>query len=158
VQITADFPDDKKAKNVVIKIPMPPTAATANSKASKGRARYEPGERALVWRISNFQGMQVSSFSAFWRAYSLCDIVKYANRKSITVLSQAAELRATVDLLPAVREKVWVKPPISVDFQIPMYSSSGVQVRFLKVYEKSSYETSKWVRYLSKAGEYQIRL
>jgi AP-2 complex subunit mu-1 len=84
--------------------------------------------------------------------------VKYANRKSITVLSQAAELRATVDLLPAVREKVWVKPPISVDFQIPMYSSSGVQVRFLKVYEKSSYETSKWVRYLSKAGEYQIRL
>lgn len=71
---------------------------------------------------------------------------------------QSAELRSTVDLLPAVREKVWVKPPISVDFQIPMYSSSGVQVRFLKVYEKSSYETSKWVRYLSKAGEYQIRL
>ena len=67
-------------------------------------------------------------------------------------------MKATVDLLPAVREKVWVKPPISVDFQIPMYSSSGVQVRFLKVYEKSSYETMKWVRYLSKAGEYQIRL
>ena len=39
---------------------MPPTAATARSKASKGRARYEPGERALVWRISNFQGMAVS--------------------------------------------------------------------------------------------------
>jgi AP-2 complex subunit mu-1 len=33
-----------------------------------------------------------------------------------------------------------------------------VQVRFLKVYEKSSYETSRWVRYLSRAGEYQIRL
>lgn len=61
-QITADFPDDKKAKNVVIKIPMPPTAAAAHSKASKGRARYEPGERALVWRISNFQGMQVMRF------------------------------------------------------------------------------------------------
>jgi AP-2 complex subunit mu-1 len=107
---------------------MPPTAATARSKATKGRARYEPGERALVWRISNFQGMQ------------------------------AAELRAEIDLLPAMREKAWVKPPISVEFQIPMYSSSGVQVRFLKVYEKSSYETNKWVRYNSKAGEYQIRL
>jgi Adaptor complexes medium subunit family len=59
MKITADFPDDKRAKNVVIKIPMPPTAASAISKASKGRARYEPGERALVWRISHFQGMQV---------------------------------------------------------------------------------------------------
>lgn len=64
-QITADFPDDKKAKSVVIKIPMPPTAATAHSKASKGRARYEPGERALVWRISNFQGMQVRHYLHF---------------------------------------------------------------------------------------------
>jgi AP-2 complex subunit mu-1 len=128
LQITADFPDDKKAKTVVIKIPMPPTAAAAHSKATKGRARYEPGERALVWRINNFQGMQ------------------------------AAELRSEIDLLPAVREKPWVKPPISVDFQIPMYSSSGVAVRFLKVYEKSSYDTAKWVRYLSKAGEYQIRI
>jgi len=67
-------------------------------------------------------------------------------------------LIAIVDLLPATREKPWVRPPISLDFQIPMYSASGVQVRFLKVYEKSNYQTSRWVRQLSKAGEYQIRL
>jgi AP-2 complex subunit mu-1 len=45
-----------------------------------------------------------------------------------------------------------------MDFQIPMHSSSGVQVRFLKVYEKSSYQTSRWVKYLTKAGEYQMRI
>ena len=97
---------------------------------------------------------------------SYCLILKLRTPDFVVIVDEcklsdplkAAELRATVDLLPAVREKVWVKPPIIVDFQIPMYSSSGVQVRFLKVYEKSSYETSRWVRYLSRAGEYQIRL
>jgi AP-2 complex subunit mu-1 len=107
---------------------MPPTAATARSEASKGRAKYEPGERALVWKIHNLQGMQ------------------------------AAELRATVTLLPSVREKAWARPPISLDFLIPMFSASGVQVRYLKVYEKSAYETQKWVRYMSKAGDYQLRI
>lgn len=128
LKVTADFPEDKKAIAVVIKIPMPPTAASARFTVAKGRARYEPGERALVWRISTFQG------------------------------GSECTLDAVVDLLPSTREKPWVRPPLSMDFQIPMHSSSGVQVRFLKVYEKSSYQTSRWVKYNTKAGEYQMRL
>jgi AP-2 complex subunit mu-1 len=81
-----------------------------------------------VWRISSFQG------------------------------GSEATLDGLVDLLPATREKPWIRPPISMDFQIPMHSGSGVQVRFLKVYEKSSYQTSRWVKYLTKAGEYQMRI
>ena len=127
-QISADFPDDKKASNVVVRVPMPPTAASARCECGRGRAKYEPGERALVWRISSFQGGTESS------------------------------LTACIDLLPATREKAWVRPPISVDFQISMYTCSGVQVRFLKVYEKSNYQTQRWVKYFSNAGEYQIRI
>ena len=48
LQVIADFFEDKKATHVVMKIPMPPTAASAKSIVSKGRAKYEPGERALV--------------------------------------------------------------------------------------------------------------
>ena len=130
LKVSADFPDDKKAVNVIIKIPMPPTATQAKIKVGKGRARYEPGQRALVWRVGGFQGM-----------------AEY-------------NLNATVDLLPAVsgKEKPWSRPPITVEFQIPMWSGSGVQVRFLKVYEKSSYQTQRWVKYLTKAGEYQMRI
>eukprot|EP01034_Spumella_vulgaris_P022837 gene22837-29011_t len=128
LKVSADFPDDKKALNVIIRIPMPPTAASAKITVGKGRAKYEPGERALVWRISSFQGGSESN------------------------------LDAIVDLLPFTREKAWVRPPISMDFNIPMHSGSGVQVRFLKVYEKSSYQTSRWVKYLTKAGEYQMRI
>jgi len=128
IKIASDFPEDKKAVNVIVRIPMPPTAASASFQLGKGRAKYEPGQRALVWRIGGFQGR-----------------TEY-------------NLDAVVTLLPSTREKAWSRPPISVDFQIPMWSASGVQVRFLKVYEKSSYQHSKWVKYLTKAGEYQMKI
>lgn len=127
LKIGATFGEDKKATNIVIKIPVPPTTAGTKISVGKGRARYEPGERAIVWRISSFQGESESM------------------------------LDAVVDLLPATREKPWVRPPISMDFQVPMYSASGVQVRFLKVYEKSSYQTNRYVKYLTKSGEYTMR-
>lgn len=44
------------------------------------------------------------------------------------------------------------------EFQVPMFTSSGVQVRFLKVYDKSGYLTKRWVRYITRAGHYQIRI
>jgi AP-2 complex subunit mu-1 len=40
-----------------------------------------------------------------------------------------------------------------MSFQVPMFTSSGLKVRFLKVWEKSGYQTVKWVRYLTKAGD-----
>jgi AP-2 complex subunit mu-1 len=67
-------------------------------------------------------------------------------------------LAAVVDLLPSTRDKAWVRSPITMDFQVPMHSSSGVQVRFLKVYEKSAYQTSRWVKYMTKAGDYQAKI
>ena len=48
--------------------------------------------------------------------------------------------------------KVWSRPPITMSFQVPMFTSSGLKVRFLKVWEKSGYQTVKWVRYLTRAG------
>jgi AP-2 complex subunit mu-1 len=40
-----------------------------------------------------------------------------------------------------------------------MFTASGLLVRYLKVFEKSGYNSVKWVRYLSKAnGSYQIRV
>ena len=53
---------------------------------------------------------------------------------------------------------VMTKPPINVIFAVPSFTASGLHVRFLKVYEKSSYQTVKWVRYMTRSGDYQIRL
>ena len=55
--------------------------------------------------------------------------------------------------------QVWARPPIDIDFQVLMFTASGLIVRFLKVFEKSNYQSVKWVRYLTKAsGSYQVRV
>ena len=63
-QLTADFPDDKKAKFVIVRFPMPPTAAAARANGTKGRARYDPAEGALIWRIDGLLGGQTAEVSS----------------------------------------------------------------------------------------------
>ena len=50
------------------------------------------------------------------------------------------------------------RPPIRVSFEIPYFTVSGVQVRYLKIVERSGYTALPWVRYITKSGDYQIRL
>uniref|UniRef100_A0AAR2JKJ3 AP-1 complex subunit mu-1 n=1 Tax=Pygocentrus nattereri TaxID=42514 RepID=A0AAR2JKJ3_PYGNA len=45
------------------------------------------------------------------------------------------------------------KPPISVKFEIPYFTTSGIQVRYLKIIEKSGYQALPWVRYITQNGE-----
>ena len=61
-------------------------------------------------------------------------------------------------MLHSMEDKSWVRPPMVMEFQVPMFTSSGLHVRFLKVFERSNYETVKWVRYMTRAGTYQIRI
>lgn len=39
-----------------------------------------------------------------------------------------------------------------------MFTASGLRVRFLRIYEKAGYKPTKWIRYITKAGEYLHRL
>lgn len=72
---------------------------------------------------------------------------------------QECTLSATAELTSTTHRQVWARPPIDVDFQVLMFTASGLIVRFLKVFEKSNYHSIKWVRYLTKAsGSYQIRV
>jgi AP-2 complex subunit mu-1 len=129
VKIKACFEKDISATAVVVRIPCPKHTAGVNIVSiSAGKAKYEPSGDVLAWRIRRFPGE--------------------------TEYTLAAE----VDLVATVIEKSWVKPPISLDFQVPMFTASGLRVRFLRVQEKSNYKPVKWIRYITKAGNYQHRL
>ena len=52
----------------------------------------------------------------------------------------------------------WRKRSIQVRFEIPYFTVSGVQVRYLKVLEKSGYTALPWVRYITQNGDYQLRM
>ena len=124
----ANFSSSLFATHVVVKIPVPKNTAKTKIKTSFGRAKYEPEQHAIMWRVKKFPGQA------------------------------ECILGAEVDLIPTTRKKTWSRPPINVDFQVPMFTSSGVNVRFLRVYDKSGYTTNRWVRYITKAGGYQIRI
>ena len=38
-----------------------------------------------------------------------------------------------------------------------MFTASGLHVRFLRVVERSAYDTIKWVRYMTRAGQVEFR-
>ena len=128
LKVIANFSDQLFATHVVIKIPVPKNTAKTKIKHSFGRAKYEPEQQAIVWRVKRFPG------------------------------KAECHIQADVDLMPTVRPKPWSRPPINAEFQVPMFTSSGVHVRFLRVYDKSGYHTNRWVRYITKAGNYQIRI
>lgn len=50
------------------------------------------------------------------------------------------------------------RPKLALDFTLKLHSALGLQVKFLKVTEKTNYKTVKWVNYKTVAGSYEIRL
>ena len=64
-------------------------------------------------------------------------------------------------LVPTIRNdscEKYTKKPISVKFDIPSFTVSGIQVRYLKIQEKSGYQAFPYVKYVTAKGDYQIRM
>ncbi|KAJ1673969.1 AP-1 adaptor complex mu subunit Apm1, partial [Spiromyces aspiralis] len=111
-----------------ILVPVPDDADCPRFKTTLGSAYYVPEKSAFVWKIRQFQG------------------------------GKEALVRAHFGL-PSIREEIPEKhPPISVKFEIPYFTTSGIQVRYLKIVEKSRYQALPWVRYITKNGDYQLRM
>jgi AP-1 complex subunit mu len=51
--------------------------------------------------------------------------------------------------VPVSAEEIDNRAPITVKFEIPYFTVSGIQVRYLKIVEKSGYQALPWVRYVS---------
>uniref|UniRef100_A0A670JWP4 AP-1 complex subunit mu-2 n=1 Tax=Podarcis muralis TaxID=64176 RepID=A0A670JWP4_PODMU len=66
-------------------------------------------------------------------------------------------MRAHFGLPSVENEELEGRPPISVRFEIPYFTVSGIQVRYMKIIEKSGYQALPWVRYITQSGDYQLR-
>jgi AP-2 complex subunit mu-1 len=123
--VVDDFNHDRM---LYFELQVPPNTAKTYVKVGSGRAKFEPEQKAIVWRIKRWTG------------------------------GEEFMLQADVDLMQTTKAKAWSRPPISMDFNVSMFTASGVYVRYLRVYDKSGYNTQRWVRYVTKAGEYQVRI
>lgn len=127
IAIKANYGSKLFATNVVVRIPTPLNTAKVTERTSQGRAKYEPEQNNIVWKIARFSGQS-----------------EYV-------------LTAEATLTTMTQQKAWSRPPLNLSFGLLMFTSSGLLVRYLKVFEKSNYSSVKWVRYMTRAGSYEIR-
>ncbi|CAN4100508.1 unnamed protein product [Withania somnifera] len=130
VKARSQFKERSTATNVEIDVPVPSDAMSPNIRTSMGYATYAPERDAVVWKIKSFPGSK--------------DYMMRAEFRLPSVISEDT---------PPDR-----KAPIRVKFEIPYFTVSGIQVRYLKIIEKSGYQALPWVRYITMAGEYELRL
>jgi AP-1 complex subunit mu len=128
IKAKSNFKKLSTANDVEIKVHVPSDVDGPKFKSSSGSSKYIPQENCFIWRISSFPG----------RKELICQA--HFNLPSI----KAEELEAKI--------------PIEVKFELPYFTLSRLEVRFLKIIEKSGYSALPWIRYITKNGEYYFRL
>ncbi|KAK2576578.1 hypothetical protein KPH14_005248 [Odynerus spinipes] len=114
IKARSQFKRRSTANNVEIVIPVPNDADSPKFKTTIGSVKYSPEQSAITWFIKSFPG------------------------------GKEYLMRAHFGLPSVVGEDVEGKPPIQVKFEIPYFTTSGIQVRYLKIIEKSGYQALPW--------------
>lgn len=148
LKVRADIPETNYGCNMTICFPIPKTAATvtpelgptssgsgagagAGAGGSAGQmAEYKAKDKQVVWTIKKFTGGSELTL-----------------RTKITLSSPSGA---------SIRKELG---PISMNFEIPMYNVSNLQVRYLRIAEAhKSYKPYRWVRYVTQSSSYVCRL
>ncbi|XP_060710886.1 AP-1 complex subunit mu-1-like [Hemiscyllium ocellatum] len=128
IKARSQFKKQSVANNVEIVIPVPSDADSPKFKTTMGSAKWVPENNTVVWTIKSLPG------------------------------GKEYLMRAHFGLPSVESETTEGKRPISVKFEIPYFTVSGVQVRYMKIIEKSGYQALPWVRYITQSGDYQLRI
>lgn len=130
VTVRANYKSKSVANKVDIFIPVPSDIQNATFVTPKGKVVYLSDREDLMWTISKFEGQK--------------------------------ELKMTCNFqVPTIRiadPQKHLKRPIQLEFEIPHYTISGFQVKYVNVEEKSKYESTPWVRYIARSGSYDVRI
>ena len=130
IKAKAQFKRRSTANNVEIIIPVPDDADTPRFRTSVGTVVYAPEKSAIVWKIKQFGGGR--------------EFLMRAELSLPSVKSEVADQGA--------------RRPVEVKFEIPYFTTSGIQVRYLKIIEsKLNYPALPWVRYITQNGECLFR-
>ena len=133
MKVRANFPADHFATQVLVKFPVPRQTTSVSFEIPKGiqgqTTEYKPAEQISEWAIKKFQGGLEHTI-----------IVKITLKNP-----NAAECRKEVG-------------PISMNFEIPMYNVSNLQVKYLKIASTAkNYNPFRWVRYVTQSSSYVCR-
>lgn len=123
-QAKAQFKRRSTANNVQISIPVPEDADTPRFRTNIGTVHYAPETSSIVWKIKQFGG----SKEFLMRAELGLPSVRGDDEKGGGMMGGFGGSMGGVGSGKAKR-------PINVKFEIPYFTTSGIQVRYLKIIE-----------------------
>lgn len=135
ILIRAEIPDNHFGANVSVEIPLPRTTVAATctmltQSPGPASAEYISQDRKILWQIKKFPGTTEQTLKAKVTFSSPC----------------TTQLRKEIG-------------PINLNFEIPMYNVSNLQVRYLRIAEGiPGYSPYRWVRYVTQSSSYICRL
>jgi AP-4 complex subunit mu-1 len=134
VKVRCDIPVNNHANQVVIDIPMPACVSSASCDSSsmsvmEQHAEFDSKERVIKWRVTKFTGGTEATLR--------CRLVLSGG--SVT------DVRKFIG-------------PISMLFEIPLYSATNFQVKFLRLTDSRAPVPQRWVRYITRASSYVCRM
>ena len=147
IKTRSQFKSRSVANNVEISIPVPPDVDSPSFKSSVGNVTYLPDKDCVVWTIKQFHGGREYLMRAHFGLPSISREEADGNKTSG---GGGGGGGGGIDTS-------W-KKPIGVKFEIPYFTVSGIQVRYLKIIERSGYQALPWVRYITANGDYQLRM
>lgn len=123
VKLQTHFQTKSIAKEIVVSVPVPSDSDTPVFRPSVGSVKYVPARSCFEWVVRQMAGKQSATLQASFGLPSC---------------------RASTEETTA-----YIRKPVLVKFDVPYYSLSGAQVRYVKISEKSGYDSYPWVRYLA---------
>lgn len=135
VKIRAEIPSERYGGNMCLRLPVPAGATGVTCDLAEGAqgqtAEYRASDKQVVWVIRKLQGGSECSM-----------LVKIATDGPLG---------------PLGRHQLG---PLSLAFEIPMFSCSNLSVRYLQVSDPTvrGYNPNRWVRCLTQANSYVARV
>eukprot|EP00850_Spirogloea_muscicola_P012770 SM000084S23106 [mRNA] locus=s84:133800:135919:- [translate_table: standard] len=155
LKVRADFPTVASANSVVLRVPLPKCLGVAGTQSrslllTNARVSFEM-EAASVGQSTDYKE---ATKSMEWMLKKIVGASEHVLRVKLTLNQE----RSGQTPNPTVNLKKEVGP-VSMTFTIPMYNASRLQVRYLQIMKKSkSYNPYRWVRYVTHANSYVIRI
>uniref|UniRef100_A0A7S2TGB3 MHD domain-containing protein n=1 Tax=Lotharella oceanica TaxID=641309 RepID=A0A7S2TGB3_9EUKA len=136
VKIRADIPENNSGTNIVVAFPVPKSTSSASSTMGIGvtgqSTEYDSKKQQVLWKIKKMAGG-----------------TEHTLRTKVVL---------TKPHTSSVRKEIG---PVSVNFEVPLYNPSSLQVRYLRIMPTVSGQGTnpyRWVRYVTKSQSYVCRL
>ncbi|GAB5367726.1 hypothetical protein AAMO2058_001255800 [Amorphochlora amoebiformis] len=136
VKIRADIPETNGGTNIVVQFPVPKSTSSVSSQTGIGvqgqNTEYDSKKQMVLWRIKKMLGGTEHTL------------------RSKIVLTKAHT--------NSVKKEIG---PISMQFEVPLYNPSSLQVRYLRIMPTAPGQSTnpyRWVRYVTKSQSYVCRL